>query len=176
MAVQGEHTDSLFEPGRRSRLLQLLRTYTDTHVELTRHLARTLGIHANDAVAIAEILWAEATGDPLSPVRLSERIGLASGGTATLLNRLETAGFVVRSREDTDRRIVRLRLTPQARSRTEDFFLPTGEHLNNTLDGYDDATLEHMEHLLTEIVAVTAARNEQLRADLKPASSGRQGT
>jgi DNA-binding MarR family transcriptional regulator len=160
--------DSLFRPGRRARVLQLLRSYTDAHVELTRHLARTLGVHANDAVAIAEILWAEHTDNPLSPARLAGRIGLTSGATANLLNRLETAGLVVRSREDSDRRVIRLRLTPQARARTEEFFVPTGAHVDRVLDDYDDATLEQMELLLTDVVGATAARNAQLRAALRP--------
>jgi DNA-binding MarR family transcriptional regulator len=160
--------DSLFQPGRRARVLQLLRSYTDTHVELTRHLAGALGVHATDAVAVAEILWAEAEGSPLSPARLSDRIGLTSGSTATLLNRLETAGLVVRSREDADRRIVRLRLTPRARSRTEEFLGVTGERLDRALDGYDDEILARLEQLLTDVVAVTAARNASLRGEVKP--------
>ncbi|SDQ07611.1 MarR family winged helix-turn-helix transcriptional regulator [Quadrisphaera sp. DSM 44207] len=169
MAVQGEQDeqidegDSLFRPGQRARVLQLLRSYTDTHVELTRHLARTLGVHVSDAVAVAEVLWAESTAEPLTPARLSERTGLTSGATATLLNRLETSGLVVRSREDADRRVVRVRLTPRARARTEEFFTPTGEQLDRVLDGYGDAVLEQVEHLLTNVVAAMTAHNAHLR-------------
>ncbi|GAA2698196.1 MarR family winged helix-turn-helix transcriptional regulator [Actinoplanes palleronii] len=164
MAEQREEADTLFSPGQRSRVMQLMRAYTDAHLEHTRHLARSLGVHVNDAVAVSEILWAEVVGDPLTPVGLSDRIGHTSGATTTLLNRLENAGLVVRSREDSDRRIVRLRLTPEARSRTETFLAPTGEQVNQVLDGYDDAALRQLEGLLTDIVAVTAARNEHLRA------------
>jgi DNA-binding MarR family transcriptional regulator len=117
----------------------------------------------NDAVAVSEILWAEAVGTPLTPARLSDRIGHTSGATTTLLNRLESAGLVVRSREDADRRVVRLRLTPQARARTEAFLTRTGEQVNHVLDGYDEAALEQVEGLLTDIVAVIAARNAHLR-------------
>jgi len=174
MAVQGEQADSLFRPGQRARVLQLLRSYADTHVELTRHLARTLGVPVNDALAVVEILWAEATENPLSPARLADRIGLTSGATANLLNRLETSGFVVRSREDADRRIIRLRLTAPARSRTEEFFIPTGEQLDQVLDGYDDAVLGHMEQVLTQVVAVTADRNAHLRDASKSSTSPNQ--
>jgi MarR family transcriptional regulator, organic hydroperoxide resistance regulator len=120
-------------------------------------LARALGVHVTDAVAVAEILWAETAERPLSPARLSDRIGLTSGATATLLNRLEVGGLVVRSREDADRRVVTLRLTPEARTRTTEFFGPTGERLDRVLDGYDDAALERVEQLLTDVVAATAA-------------------
>jgi MarR family transcriptional regulator, organic hydroperoxide resistance regulator len=163
MAEQSEEADTLFGSGRRARVLLLMRAYTDAHLEHTRHLARSLGVHVNDAVAVAEILWAETIGNPLTPAGLSDHIGHTSGATTTLLNRLEKAGLVVRSREDSDRRIVRLRLTPEARSRTETFLAPTGEQINQVLDGYDEAALEQLEGLLTDIVAVTAARNEHLR-------------
>lgn len=144
-------------------MLQLLRDYTDNHIELTRHLAQTLGVHVTDAVAVAEVLWAEAAEKPLSPARLAGRIGLTSGATATLLNRLEGAGLIVRSREDADRRVVTLRLTPEARSRTTAFFTPTGEQLDRVLDSYDEATLERVERLLTDVVAATTAHNAHLR-------------
>lgn len=163
MATQDGQADSLFRSGRRARVLRLLRDYTDSHVELTRHLAQTLGVHVTDAVAVAEILWAETAEKPLTPVRLSGRIGLTSGATATLLNRLEVSGLILRSREDADRRVVTLRLSPEARSRTTAFFRPTGEQLDRVLDGYDDATLECMEQLLTDVVAATTAHNAHLR-------------
>lgn len=164
MAPVEDQTDTLFAPGRRARVLQLLRSYTDTHIELTRHLARALGVHGSDAVAVAEVLWAEATGTPLTPARLAERIGLTSGATASLLNRLEGAGMVVRHREDTDRRIIRLRLTPAARTSTTAFFESTGRALDDVLDDYDDAVLEQVERLLTDVVAATAGHNDRLRS------------
>jgi DNA-binding MarR family transcriptional regulator len=156
-------SDSLFRPGRRARVLQLLRHYTDNHVELSRQLARLLGVHPTDAVAVTEILWAETAEKSLSPAGLSERIGLTSGATANLLNRLEAAGLIVRSREGTDRRIVTLHLTPEARAKTTEFFLPTGEQLDQVLAGYDDAALERVERLLTDVVTTIATRNAHLR-------------
>lgn len=163
MAKQSEEADTLFSPGPRSRVMQLLRAYTDAHLEHTRLLARALGVHVNDAVAVSEILWAETVGTPLTPARLSDRIGHTSGATTTLLNRLESSGLVTRSREDTDRRVVRLRLTPEARARTEAFLTPTGVQVNQVLDGYDKTALEQLEGLLTGIVAATTARNSDLR-------------
>jgi DNA-binding MarR family transcriptional regulator len=164
VAIKPERSDSLFRMGQRARVLQLLRSYTDDHVELSRHLALALGVHVTDAIAVAELLWAETADKPLSPARLAERIGLTSGATASLLNRLEVAGHLIRSREDADRRVVTLRLTPDARAKTIGFFIPTGERIDRVLDEYDGAALENVEDLLTAIVAVTAARNAYLRA------------
>lgn len=164
MVVQSSGNASVFEPGRRARILQLLRRFADDHVELTRHLSRALGVHVTDAVAAAEILWAETAGEPLTPARLSERLGLTTGAVATSLNRLEVPGLVVRSREHTDRRVVTLRLTPQARSQITTFLASTGRGLDQVLDRHTDADLERVERLLTEVVGATSARNEDLRA------------
>lgn len=161
--VGGGQNESLFVPGRRARVLQLLRDYTDAHVEATRHLAAALGVHATDAVAMTEILWAESAGRPLTPARLGRHIGLTSGATTNLLNRLEAAGLLIRGRTDHDRRVVTLTLSARARSQTAAFFTPTGEQLDRLLDSYDDVTLERLEHLLTAVVDVTATRNAHLR-------------
>ncbi|MBT0768656.1 MarR family transcriptional regulator [Kineosporia sp. J2-2] len=152
--------DTLFRPGRRSDVLLLFRAYADAHVEASRDLARSMGINVSDAVAVAEILWGETTGTPLSPARLAERVGLTTGTTATMINRLEAAGYVVRSREDSDRRIIRLRLTEQARSRTENFFRPIGEAADRVLDTYDDTFLDQLEGVMRDMVAATRTRGD----------------
>lgn len=162
---------SLFKHGRRARVLELLRRFADDHVELTRHLSHTLGVHVTDAVAAAEILWAETSGEALSPARLSERLGLTTGATTTLLNRLETPGLIVRSREHTDRRIVTLRLTPRARSEITTFFASTGRELDKALDRHTDADLERVERLLTDVVDTTTARNRHLRTAASAATT-----
>lgn len=155
----GERDHTLFRPGPRASVLQLFRAYADAHVEVSRALARNLGVHASDAVAMAEILWAESSGTPLSPARLSERIGITTGTAATMINRLEAAGFVIRSREDSDRRIIRLRLTPDARSRTQAFFTPIGQAVDEALDGYDEAFLSRLEQLMKDMVTATHAHD-----------------
>ena len=155
--------DSLFHPGRRSDLLQLLGRYSANHVEATRHLAEVLQVHTTDATAVAEILWADASSMPLNPVRLAKRIGLSSGATAALLNRLETSGHVLRTRTDADRRIVRLHLSEATRTTTTTFFASSGQGLDHVLDAYDDDTLGRFGQLLSEIVAATTAQNARLR-------------
>lgn len=155
-----EH-DTVFEPGRRADVMHLFRAYADAHAEASRDLARSMGIHVSDAVAVAEILWGEATGTPLSPARLAERTGLTTGTTATMINRLEAAGYVTRNREDADRRIVRLRLTDQARSQTERFFRPIGEAVDQVLDGYDDTFLDQVENLMRDMVSANRTREAQ---------------
>ena len=79
---------------RLDRVLTGLRSFGADYAEFTRRFAASLGLHTTDAAALVEILYAEDRGTPLSPARLAERIGLSSGATTALLNRLETAGYM----------------------------------------------------------------------------------
>jgi len=59
------------------------------------------------------VLWEEA-GVPVK--HLGERLQLDSGTLTPLLKRLETQGLVVRRRDDTDARVVRIDLTVAGRA------------------------------------------------------------
>ncbi len=100
-----------------------------------------LGLHSTDAAALAEILYAEDKGTPMTPARPGERISLTSGATTTLLNRLERAEHVVRTRERTDRRVVTLRSSPRIVGPAREFFAPLGDALDAMLSQYSPELL-----------------------------------
>ena len=91
--------------------MEELQAYGANFTELSRRFAAWQGLHSTDAAALLEISAAENRGDPLSPARLGQRISLSSGATTALLNRLEAAGHLVRTREHSDRRVVTLHTT-----------------------------------------------------------------
>jgi len=134
-------------------IVESLRTYASIDNEITHHLAKWLGVHSADAGALAEILNAEAKGTPLSPARLAKRISLSSGATTALLNRLETAGYLVRSREHTDRRVVTLRSVAAVTEPANDFFLPLARRLDAMMSSYSPEQLAQFEQLLDDINA-----------------------
>ncbi|WP_411057644.1 MarR family winged helix-turn-helix transcriptional regulator [Streptomyces sp. E11-3] len=142
------------EPGlgsveaRRDRIMDGLRAFGANYTEFTRRFASWLGLHSTDAAALSEILYAEDKGSPLSPARLSERISLSSGATTALLNRLELAGHVVRTREHTDRRIVTLRSSPQIKPRAEEFFGPYAERMAAEMAQYTPEQLQQFEDFI----------------------------
>lgn len=96
--------DSVAE--QRERLMESLRIYGGHYAEFGRRFAAWLDLHSTDATAVLEIAAAEERGTPLSPARLSERISLSTGATTALLNRLEAAEHITRTREHSDRRVV----------------------------------------------------------------------
>lgn len=138
-------------PQRGARLNEALRAYGATYSELARQFAANEGLHSTDAAALIEILAAEERGTPLSPARLSERIGLTAGSTSTLLNRLELAGHVRRSRVHADRRIVTLQSTPGVQAIADDFFQPLGERIAEVMVKYPPELLTMFESMLGDL-------------------------
>ncbi|MFG3258283.1 MarR family winged helix-turn-helix transcriptional regulator [Streptomyces sp. NPDC048172] len=128
-----------------------LRAFGANYTEFTRRFAVWLGLHATDAAALAEILYAEDKGAPLSPARLAERVSLSSGATTALLNRLERAGHVVRTREQADRRIVTLRSSPEIRPRAVEFFGLYSARLTEVVARHDPERLRGFEEFLDDL-------------------------
>jgi len=127
---------------RHARVIEELWAYGAGQSDLGRHFARRMRMHATDSAAIVEILRAEDRGQPLTPARLAERIGLTSGATSILLNRLEEAGHVTRERGHSDRRLVTLRSTAAVHRRSAQFFGPLREQLDAVLSRYSSEELD----------------------------------
>ncbi|MFF1903988.1 MarR family winged helix-turn-helix transcriptional regulator [Kitasatospora sp. NPDC058218] len=141
----------------RERLMEGLRIYGGHYAELSRRFAAWLGLHSTDATAVLEIAAAEERGTPLSPARLSERISLSTGATTALLNRLEAAGHVTRSREHADRRVITLRSGPHIQERADEFFGPLAGRLDAAMSHYPPELLERFESFVTDLNATMDA-------------------
>lgn len=81
--------------------------------QVYRWMADQAGINQTDLMSLYFIRNAE---EPATPKRLAEHLGLTSGATAILLNRLEARGYIQRSPHPTDRRGVLLALGPAVQS------------------------------------------------------------
>ncbi|MFC9253969.1 MarR family winged helix-turn-helix transcriptional regulator [Amycolatopsis thailandensis] len=136
---------------RSASLLDGLRGFGANYTEFTRRFANWLGLHATDAAALVEILYAEDTGAPLSPARLGERVALTSGATTNLLNRLESLGYVVRTRESADRRKVTLRSGPDIQGPAREFFGPFSAALTALVAEYPAEEIERFEAFLRHL-------------------------
>lgn len=144
-----------------ARLMEELRIYGSIFNQFSRLFGSWLGLYSTDAEALLEIVHAEERGDPLSPVRLASRIGLTSGATTSLLNRLEEAGHVVRSRENADRRVVTLRSSPQVHARADEFFATLAAQLDSTMSRYTPELLSRFEALLIDIRTTMSAHLDE---------------
>ncbi|WP_372406280.1 MarR family winged helix-turn-helix transcriptional regulator [Streptomyces luteireticuli] len=135
----------------RERLTEQLMAYGASFTELGRRFATRLGVHSTDAFALLEISSAEESGAPLSPALLSKRIPLSSGAMTALLNRLEKAGYISRTREEADRRVVTLRTDPQVKQLADEFFTPVKQRQDAVLDRYPSELLQQFETFLIQL-------------------------
>jgi MarR family transcriptional regulator, organic hydroperoxide resistance regulator len=126
----------------RTRVVQSFTAFSAAQGELSRFFARSMGMHTTDAAAVVLIIEAEEVGRPLTPARLAERVGLSPGATSILLGRLEEAGYVERTREGTDRRIVTLHSTATINAAADAFFDPLQLQLGKVLGEFTAAQLD----------------------------------
>lgn len=129
----------------RERVLNGFLAFASAQNELGREFARGIHMHTTDSAAILAIINAEERGKPLTPVRLADLIGLSTGATSVLLNRLEEAGHVIRARGHADRRMVTLHSTPTVHETADAFYLPLSERFNAMMDDYSTEDLEVIE-------------------------------
>jgi DNA-binding MarR family transcriptional regulator len=138
------------------RVIRSFTAFSATQKELAQVFARSVRMHTTDADAIVLIIEAEERGQPLTPARLAERVGLSPGATSILLGRLEQAGHVERTREGTDRRLVTLRSTTTINASADAFFEPLRQQLDQALGEFT-----------TEQLALVTRAADNLRATME---------
>ncbi len=89
----------------------LIRELSSEIMQVHRWLAEQAGLNTTDLMALYYIRNGEGQA---TPKQLAENLGLTSGATAILLNRLEQRGLIQRSPHLSDRRAVLLSLGPAA--------------------------------------------------------------
>lgn len=141
----------------RARVLVSLMAFGASQSDRGRRFARHMKMHLTDSAAVVEILRGEQRGRPLTPARLGERIGLSSGATSLLLNRLEAAGHITRQRGHADRRLVTLHSAEAVHAEAEAFFEPQRAHLDEILARCSTAELALVERVVTELTAAADA-------------------
>lgn len=147
----------------RARLMEGLRIYGSAFNQFGRRFAQWAGLHATDGEALMEIVYAEERGRPLSPSRLAERVLLTSGATTSLIDRLERAGHVVRTREGSDRRTVTLRSGSNVHEMADEFFGPLGHRLDAMMAAHDPELLAQFESFLSELTTTMQAQLDDHR-------------
>jgi DNA-binding MarR family transcriptional regulator len=123
-------------------IIDAMRRYGADSSRLGHAFAASHRLQMADLQALVAILAAERTGTPLTPSTLREHLGLSSGGTTYVIDRLERAGHVRRTRGATgDNRVVHLHHTEQGIDTALQFFRPLGAAMFNLLDEFDDEEL-----------------------------------
>ncbi|MFC4018847.1 MarR family transcriptional regulator [Micromonospora sp. GCM10011542] len=100
--------------------------------------AARLGLNRTDLRALDLVL---ANGGPMSAGELTTALKLSPAATTTVIDRLERAGLVSRTRDAENRRRVLVTATDAARTIEQDIYLPVGAAGAQALGRYDEDQL-----------------------------------
>ena len=131
-----------------------LRDLATAGSEATTALARRMAMHPTDLAAMSHIAYA---ADQLGPGELSSRLGITPAATTDLIDRLEAAGHVLRERNPTDRRRVRLVPTESAKAAVRQQLADLLEHLDAVSEDFTPTEREAIQRYLE--AAATAYRD-----------------
>ncbi|RKT25567.1 MarR family transcriptional regulator [Paraburkholderia sp. RAU2J] len=118
-------------------------------VERTDRAVKPLGLTAQQIGVIVMLSSQRAS----TPFELSRAMSYDSGSMTRLLDRLEKKGFVVRTRSDADRRMVKLELTPQGHDAARQLPSLGAAVLNEQLRGFSADEHATLIDLLARFIA-----------------------
>lgn len=88
-----------------------------------------------------------------TPKELASRLGVTPGNITGLVSKLEAAGFVTRSRDNRDRRIVALRPTAKARRRMKAVYAAAVEGLMGAFEDWPTNDIKRLKAFLERLAA-----------------------
>lgn len=98
-------------------------------------MARRLAINGTDLAAMGHV---GAAQPPIGPGELSQRLGLSPAAVTEVVDRLETAGHLIRQRDTRDRRRVQLRPSDAAIVRVTAELAPLTGELDALAESFDE--------------------------------------
>ena len=151
-------------------IIDALRRYGTDSGRIGHAFAELHRLQAADLRALVAIMSAEGNGTPLTAGQLREQLGLSSCGASLVIDRLEQAGHIRRSRDHpADNRVVHLRYTDQGKATGLAFFGSLGDRAHAILDGFTDDELQVIARFIT---AMADSAHQHLR-DLEDQPPGR---
>ena len=133
-------------------IIDALRRYGTDSSRLGHAFAELHRLQPADLRALVAIMSAEGNGTPLTAGQLREHLGLSSGGTSLVIDRLEQAGHIRRARDHpADNRVVHLRYTDQGMATGLAFFGSLGDRANAILDQFTDDELLVIQKFITDM-------------------------
>ncbi|MBB5956961.1 DNA-binding MarR family transcriptional regulator [Saccharothrix tamanrassetensis] len=150
------------------RLLRQLIVESDHFVGI---FGEVQGMHRTDLNALALIMDAKWRGEPLSPGTLAEAMHLSASATTSVLDRLESAGHVQRTRSTRDRRRVELRVPDRALELGRRFFAPLDGAFGKAWAGFSDAEKATIARFLAASIEATVAVRGEFAAFPRPPRS-----
>lgn len=151
----------------------LIRDLTNEMSRGYRAFSAAAGLNLSDLMAIAFIRDQDGQA---TPTALGRHLGMTSGATAILINRLEKEDYVLREQHPRDRRGTLLKPGPAA---NDERVLPLSHSAQRLREAvlvhYSAGDLEVIARFLSDVVMALKARNARLEEDLTKPSPDKTG-
>jgi DNA-binding MarR family transcriptional regulator len=86
-----------------------------------------------------------------TPKELAEALSVTTGNITGLLDKLEAAGLVTRTRSAEDRRVIHVELTAKARQRFRKVHRASVDMLSEAFEGWTEPEISHLHGLLERL-------------------------
>ena len=149
-------------PDVRAELARLLQRYVVEAVRLGRVFAEKHHMHPTDWAALLAVIQGDRAGRPLTPGELGQRLGISSGATTAVLDRLERAGHVRRVRDDRDRRRLTLHRAESATALLHTFSEPLDVAMDAIVVGYSGGELAVVQRFLDDAIGQVSEHRRHL--------------
>ncbi|WP_417580386.1 MarR family winged helix-turn-helix transcriptional regulator [Pelagibacterium sp.] len=138
----------------------LVRDLTDEMSRAYRAYSAAAGLNLSDMMAIG---YVRSHGKEATPSAVARHLGMSSGATAIMINRLEAEGYLTRSQHPTDRRVTLLSLGPTTQEERFRPFSRGPQPLHETvLAQYSGEELDVVKRFLGDILHGLRARTDAL--------------
>ena len=99
---------------RATSALEALRLYQAAEAAMRRRTRESMAMGENELLVIRQLLRAQSRNVPVKPGDVAKYLGISTASTTSLLDRLESAGYLRRVPHPSDRRSVYLEPTERA--------------------------------------------------------------
>lgn len=150
------------EPRELLALLQQFTVETDRYVDT---VSVRDALHRTDLNALGIMMGAARAGATVTPGMLRQALNLSSPATTALIDRLDEAGHVRRSRSSVDRRQVHLEMTEKALATGSRLFTPLARSVEQSLSDFSTEELELLCTMMRRVTDATVRARRQAIED-----------
>ncbi|MGX5358822.1 MarR family winged helix-turn-helix transcriptional regulator [Kocuria sp. KH4] len=154
-------------------LLQHFSTEAERYADQVR---RRYGLAHKDVHALNEVMQANREGRPVRAGDIARRLVLSGSATTTVIKRLVSAGHLVRSIDERDRREVSLRATEHAHRAGREMFAPMTEEVLAVLEECGDDEIEVLRRRLPQLTDAVRRAGRRAAEGGPPGPAAAAGT
>lgn len=159
---------------RRDALAELIRGYQRDTDAFDEAVAERMGVNRTDLRCLDVLVERAGQGRQLTPKELAEASQLSRSAITTVLDRLAAAGYIRRIRDEDNRRLVRIALTPALIDAVTELFAPIIGDWAAQLDSFSDDELDTLIRFFTQAHEHRLGRTAAIREVTLGATAARE--